>query len=200
MKILGTAQSGAIFSDCMKYRFRLWRSWNPELPRVCFILLNPSTADEIENDPTIERQYRRVVSWAVRGLLPEVDLSSRRYPKGFGRIDIVNACAFRSTDPKALFRVDDPVGDLNGENILLAATEAVASGGLVICGWGIHLSQIIVGQQTLHNRLVEFLHTSRISLAAFKLNKDGTPVHPLYLGYHLKPHRWEGGQLFEEVV
>jgi hypothetical protein len=200
VKAIGTAKSGAIFSDCMKYRYRLWRCWDPSLPRALFILLNPSTADDIENDPTIERQQRRVMMWGTQNDLFSRPLASQK----FGSIEVVNACAYRSTNPEALFEVEDPVGDDNGEHIndgicqTLAGSESVPGGGIIICGWGTHLNQLSCGMYLLHEVLLESIEN--YPLSALKLNSDGTPQHPLYLPYDLKPRRWLGGELHEEVV
>lgn len=204
VKTIGTRDSGAIFSHCMKFRFRLWRIWNSELPRALFILLNPSTADEIHNDPTIERQQRRVSSWSGGGVgclfegLPSLPQMVIARKKGFGSIEVVNACAYRSTDPEALYEIEDPVGEDNGEHIHDACREAVASGGIIICGWGSHLTKLYSGKYPLHDVLLESIE--EFPLAAFKLNNDSTPAHPLYLGYDLKPRRWFDGELHEEVV
>ena len=78
--LFGTANTGAIFSDCRKYRYRLWRKWD-DGPALAMLLLNPSKAAEIENDPTIVRQSRR----------------AKRL--GFGRLVVINAYAFIATDP-----------------------------------------------------------------------------------------------------
>lgn len=182
----GNSESGAVFSPDGKYRYRLWRSWDEDRPRVCFILLNPSTADEIKNDPTIERQVRRVKRWHTQWDSPAV-----------GSVEIVNACALRSTDPEALNVSDDPVGPDNGEIIQQAAASAVKSGGIVVCGWGKRLGSLTgfppgqsCGKYTLHDLLMESLEDTE--LHALKLNADGTPAHPLYLPYALPPRRWFG--------
>jgi hypothetical protein len=191
MRTVGTSESGAIFSDDMKYRYRLWRCWNPDEPRACFILLNPSTADEITNDPTVERQKRRVESWAQgAGLFGETSLPI------FGAIEIVNAFALRSTDPAALYEVEDPIGDGNGDAILCAAKTAIDSLGIVLCGWGSHVPKVVA---YAHDCLIEMLENERTPLCALKLNQDGTPQHPLYLPYSLMPRKWIGGELKEEV-
>lgn len=193
MKAIGTSESGAMFSDCMKYRYRLWRCWNPELPRACFIMLNPSTADEIHNDPTIERQQRRVEQWTKN----TAALFGSAGAKQFGSIEVVNGCAYRSTNPEALYRVDDPVGEANGDAILTAVESAVDSGGIVVCGWGKHLAKLAIGMYTLHDLLLEQLEN--VPLTALRLNPDGTPRHPLYLSYDLIPRKWFDGQLEEEA-
>ncbi|CAJ0698587.1 hypothetical protein R11007_02835 [Ralstonia holmesii] len=76
MKYLTTAtltgEAGAILSDCEQYRYRLWREWERSLPVLGFIMLNPSTADHLENDRTITRCIGR----AVAG--------------GYGRLEVVN--------------------------------------------------------------------------------------------------------------
>lgn len=193
MKTIGNSQSGAVFSDCMKYRYRLWRCWNPELPRACFILLNPSTADEIHNDPTIERQQRRVEQWTRKsaGLFGEAGAMQ------FGSIEVVNACAWRSTDPEQLYEIDDPVGPANGDAIHAACETAINNQGIIICGWGSHLAKLSQGMYVLHVLLLEQLEEYR--LYALKLNSDGTPQHPLYLPYSLMPRKWVNGQLLEEI-
>lgn len=198
MRTVGNQASGAIFSDDMKYRYRLWRCWDPARPRALFILLNPSTADSVNNDPTIERQQRRVMQWSRFGLFRRNLLHIGEF-KGFGAIEVVNACAWRSTDPAALYEVDDPIGDDNGEHIHDACTEAVKSGGIIVCGWGTHAAKLYFGKYTVDELLRESL-LDGLTLHALKLNSDGTPAHPLYLGYDLKPRRWADGELHEEVV
>ena len=55
----GDAPSTAVYSDCERYRYSLTRIWNPAGPKVLFVMLNPSTATEVQNDPTVERCERR---------------------------------------------------------------------------------------------------------------------------------------------
>ncbi len=76
--------SGADFSACGKYRYRLWRVWDQQLPSVAFVGLNPSTADADKDDHTI----RRCVSLAKAN--------------GFGRLEMLNIWAYRATDPRKL--------------------------------------------------------------------------------------------------
>lgn len=204
MKVLGNERSGAIFSDDADYRYRLWRCWNPELPRACFVLLNPSTADEIENDPTIERQQRRVMQWSkAKGgfdssLFPG-DLWYVAPPelRRFGSIEIVNAFAYRSTDPGSLYIVDDPVGADNDTAILNATTYAHGSGGIIVCGWGSHAE---FGERDFELR--KFFRRHNLPVSAFKINAGGTPSHPLYLPYSMRPRAWDldSGTLGAEVV
>lgn len=182
LKAVGTRLSGAVFSDCMKYRYRLWRCWDVVLPRALFILLNPSTADEINNDPTIERQWRRVSRWKIRG-------------NRFGCVEVVNVFAFRSTDPASLYTIDDPFGPLNGDAIATAIVETQQSNGVVVCGWGTHATKLQRYKEVLYG-----LQSFGVELSAFKLNSDGSPQHPLYLGYDLVPRRWVNGFLHEAVV
>lgn len=170
------SDTGAVFSDCRRYRYRLWRFWDSSLPRICFVLLNPSTADEIENDPTVERQVRRVKQWG-----------------GFGGVEIVNAYAFRSTNPEILYDVIDPVGSSNDDWIISAASWAHSSGGFVVCGWGKHAAAILdrSGKPPRHRQLLKLFTEHKIPISAFGLNADGTPRHPLYISYDSEPFRWE---------
>ena len=54
----GDAVSEAVYSDCERYRYLLTRVWGPG-PKALFVMLNPSTATEVQNDPTVERCERR---------------------------------------------------------------------------------------------------------------------------------------------
>src|SRR5690349_18454685 len=110
-------QSSASFSDDMVYRYRLGRCWDPLLPPMVFVMLNPSTADHNQNDPTVERCERRA-----------------RSRVGIGGLEVVNIFALRSTDPMALYKHSDPVGPENDMSIVTAAK----SSGIVVCGWGKH--------------------------------------------------------------
>ncbi len=108
--------SGAQFSDCRKWRYLLWRRWDPSGPVANFLMLNPSTADEIKLDPTCARARTYAEAW------------------GYGALIVTNVFAWRSTDPQALKRVKDPVGAGNDAAILRAAKES----DLVVCAWGNH--------------------------------------------------------------
>jgi hypothetical protein len=92
LPLLDPITSDATFSPCRKYRYTLTRTWVPDLPLINFVMLNPSTADEVVNDPTVERCERRARMWNCGGLI------------------VTNIFAWRSTDPDELRRVADPVG------------------------------------------------------------------------------------------
>jgi hypothetical protein len=154
-------QSGAVFSDCRQYRYQLWRTWGDQSPAV-FVMLNPSTADEVANDPTVERCERR-----ARAM-------------GYGGLRVANIFAMRSTDPKALYLSVDPVGPENDAAII----ESVSGAGVVICAWGAHGNHQGRGEAVL--RLLHGICTPHF----LKLNSDGTPAHPLYIGYGVKPQPW----------
>lgn len=152
--------TGASFSPDRRYRYRLTRVWDDSLPTVCFIMLNPSTADEVQNDPTIERCRRRASQM------------------GFGGLVAVNIFALRSTDPARLYVEADPVGPENDAHIRDAATAS----GLVICGWGEHGSLLQRGATVL-----TLLRDAGVIPHALKMNLDGSPAHPLYIGYRVLP-------------
>src|SRR5579863_4206198 len=150
--------SGAEFSGQRTWRYDLWRIWNWGDPIATFICLNPSTADEDANDPTVERLERRARMW------------------GYGGVRVLNIFSYRSTDPEALLTLPDPlyaVGPLNDQRILARAKEAAI---MVICAWGGHKSAKVRGPQ-----VENMLRAAGVKLHALKLNADGSPQHPLYL-------------------
>ncbi len=155
----------AVFSDCGAYRYSLCRTWDRNLPAIMFLMLNPSTADEKANDPTIERCERR-----ARAM-------------GYGTLLVGNIFAYRSTDPGALYSHPAPEGKDNDAYLLESAKHAKT----VICGWGTH--------GALHDRgerVRKMLDQSGIKTHALALNKNGSPKHPLYVAYSALPTLWEG--------
>lgn len=161
-------ETGAEFSPNRRYRYRLHRFWGDEKPCV-FVMLNPSTADEVENDPTVERCQRRAQSM------------------GFGGLIVVNIFALRSTDPRALYEPTiDPVGAENDA----AIRRAVQEGGMVVCAWGKHGHLKLRGREVLNLILSE-----GATPFALKVNSDGTPAHPLYIGYKVLPRAMRKSEL-----
>jgi hypothetical protein len=146
-------RGGAVFSADRLYRYLLLRRWAPG-GIVAFLMLNPSTADEYFNDPTVERCERR-----ARAL-------------GAGAIVVANLFAFRSTDPAGLKQADDPIGPENGAAIL----EACRGADRVVCAWGTH-----GGGRGLV--VLEALRRNGIRLECLGVNADGSPKHPLYVPY-----------------
>lgn len=154
--------SGAILSDCGTYRYRLWRRVTAS-DRIClFIMLNPSTADAEQDDPTI----RRCMGFA-RSL-------------GCGVLQVANLFAFRSPSPKELKNHVAPVGPSNDRHISDAAIETDLSGGQIMCAWGTH------GVHLNRDRMVVALLREH-ALLSLGETRDGHPRHPLYLRGDCKP-------------
>ena len=107
-------QKEATISDNQLYRYKLSRTWDSTKPTILFIGLNPSIADETIDDPTITRCINYAKAW------------------GYGTLLMTNLFAFRSTYPKDIYLVDDPIGDENDNYIL----ECVAQSDLVVACWG----------------------------------------------------------------
>jgi hypothetical protein len=146
--------SKAILSDDGLYRYWLSRRWS-EGPVVTFVMLNPSTADASTDDPTI----RRCIGFSKA--------------HGAGGLDVVNLYALRSTDPKALWTVSDPVGPMNDAHLRLAAMLAGDNEWPIIAAWGANAKADRVAQV----RRIEGMDR----LTALGVTKDGAPRHPLYL-------------------
>lgn len=108
----------AIFSPCRTYRYTLWRHWDGLFGSsyAMFVCLNPSTADEVLDDPTVRRCIRFAKAWGRAGFC------------------MTNIFAYRATDPKDMLAVEDPVGPDNDEHILRVA----ASAAVVVAAWGVH--------------------------------------------------------------
>jgi hypothetical protein len=159
----GDANSTAIYSDCEKYRYSLTRSWDSSGKKVVFVMLNPSKATEVQNDPTVERCERR-----ARAL-------------GFGAFQVTNIFAWRETNPNLMRKAIDPVGPDNDAVLTLAAAWADS----VIAAWGTHgahLDRGIAVEALLRGKRAPIYHLG--------LSKAGHPKHPLYITYAQQPIPW----------
>jgi hypothetical protein len=153
----GTRRCAALSADGVN-RYLLAIEWDPSRTPCAFVMLNPSTATEEQNDPTVERCERRARLW------------------GYGALLVVNLFALRSTDPAALYENPDPVGSWNDFMLSWASLQREA----VVCGWGTHGKLRGRGDQV--RRLL-----AGQGLSALRVNADGSPAHPLYLPYSLLP-------------
>ena len=159
----GDAASEAVYSDCERYRYALTRVWNRDAPRVLFIMLNPSKATEVQNDPTVERCERR-----ARVL-------------GFGAFRVMNIFAWRETDPRLLRAAESPVG-LENDRLLL---DGLAWADTVIAGWGVHGAHLARGPA-----VEALLRGAGAKVHCLGLSKAGHPRHPLYIAYATPPQVW----------
>lgn len=166
--IKGDAPSVAVYSDCERYRYLLTRVWDEAGPRALFVMLNPSTATEVQNDPTVERCERR-----ARAL-------------GFGAFRVTNIFAFRATDPRAMRAEADPVGPQNDAAILESLSWAGAAADRIICAWGTHGAHLARGVA-----VERLLRDAGRELFALGLTAAGAPKHPLYIGYACPLQLWE---------
>ena len=157
-------QSVAHYSPCEKFRYFLRRDWDISKPAISYLMLNPSTATEIENDPTIERCERRA------------------HMSGFGSMIIVNLFPFRMTDSTKLHTVENLLGEASLAN--QSIIDAVRASEITICGWGAHEFAMARAKEVL-SMLEAENQTSR--MMCLKRNKDGSPKHPLYIGYEKRP-------------
>ncbi|WP_207000629.1 DUF1643 domain-containing protein [Trinickia mobilis] len=164
-------ERGCILSDCGTYRYRLWREWDRTRPTLAFLMLNPSTADHLTDDPTITRCMSRAVAGK------------------FGRLDVVNLFPLRATDPAELLTHPDPIGP-KGKGISAdgAILDAIDQAHTVICAWGAHPAAAARAADVM--RIVSMCGM-RNKLYHLGLNKDGSPKHPLYIAASTRPKRFE---------
>jgi hypothetical protein len=157
------AQSSAVYSDCENYRYALTRSWDPAAGRVLFVMLNPSKATELQNDPTVERCERR-----ARAL-------------GFGAFRVTNIFAWRETNPHLMRKAADPIGPDN-DRVLIAGSDWANQ---IIAAWGTHGAHLNRGPAT-----AELLWKAGKPIFHLGLTKHGHPKHPLYIRYTQQPEPW----------
>jgi len=147
--------SDAVISDCGRYRYTLSRWWDTSKPSLIFCMLNPSTADATQDDPTI----RRCISFAKR--------------EDRGGIAIINLFAFRATDPDELRMQDDPFGPDNEQWIRHVIDGATANQEPIVCAWGRNAPQSAKGRTLLLQ--------SHVELLCLGTTASGEPRHPLYI-------------------
>lgn len=154
----------ATISECGNYRYTLTRTWDESKPKVMFIMLNPSTADANNDDPTIRRCVNFAKSWDYGGLY------------------VCNLFAFRATNPKELLKVGNPFGDQNIWHTRKLSDEV----DTIVCAWG---NKPILNKILKETSPYSLLHFVLPKLHFLELSKDGTPKHPLYLNGDLKPKK-----------
>jgi hypothetical protein len=132
--------------------------------RVAFVGLNPSTADEVLNDPTVSGCIRYATDWE------------------FEEMTMLNVFALRSTDPRVLTGHPDPIGPDNDRWI----AEEAAAADLVVCCWGNH------AELRERGRTVAELLAATGPMHVLSLTKDGHPHHPRGLRGDLDPQPWRG--------
>lgn len=167
----------AAFSPCGAYRFILLISWDMNLPRMASVGLNPSTADEFKNDPTLAQECER----------------AKRM--GFGSLLKTNLFALRATNPKDMLKAKDPFGEWTLPYDIQRAIIEHEADKFVCATWGNH------GQH--RGRAQAFRETASrmgLNLYAYKVNQSGEPCHPLYKSYDVNPTQYlwaarEGGSV-----
>jgi len=128
-----------VFSPCRTYRYTLWREWIGGSGYAMFVGLNPSTADETQDDPTIRRCIAFSKAWGYSGYC------------------MTNLFAFRATDPAVMKRHPEPIGDFNDAWLLSCA----AGAGVVVAAWGTHGTHL--GRDAGVRRLLRGLHYLRLT-------------------------------------
>lgn len=160
--------ASAALSPCGLYRYELTRPLSPSVP-LCpwlFIMLNPSTADALQDDPTI----RRCKGFANRG--------------GGTYLTVVNLFAFRSPRPEDLLTAADPVGPGN-DVILQDMIDCHQKQGVIVVAWGRTSPKFRARVQ----QVAAFLPGI---VSCLGVNKDGSPKHPLYVPNDQNLIPWEG--------
>lgn len=154
------------------YRYRLTREWGPlygeGCKRICWIMLNPSTADGLSDDPTIRK---------CMGFTARLD---------FNAFEVVNLFAFRATDPADLIRAHQSY-DIRGPANDKAIIEATRRASLVICAWGASVDAL---QSFCPEELVVHATVPHPQVRCLGRTKSGEPRHPLMLPYSAQLEAW----------
>lgn len=149
--------SHAVFSPCRCYRYTLFRDLGMQGPQLTVVMLNPSTADAVKDDPTIRRVIGFAKSW------------------GCGSVQVLNLFAIRATDPREMLAADDPVGPENDEHLTRELRMAKDDGRFVLAAWGSHGGHMSRDFQVTH-KLVD-----GVDWRCLGRTHGGSPKHPLYV-------------------
>lgn len=153
----------ATFSPGRTFRYVLRRRFPTGSGTVNFVMLNPSTADEVTNDNTVKRCMTYAQRW------------------GYQQLVVTNLFAFRATLPRDMEAAPDPVGPENDEHLLREAKRAA----LVVMAWGTHGAHRDRGAE-----IKRMLQAAGVPLHYQMLTQDGHPGHPLYLPADRDPVVW----------
>lgn len=155
----------ALFSPDRMYRYSLTREWDPALPKLQVVGVNPSTADETKLDNTLRRVRGFAKAWGMGGFVMN------------------NLFAYRATKPEDMRAADDPVGPNNNWHLLEDAKHCA----LTLAAWGMN------GDFLDRDRIVtKMLLQSRVCLVSLGTTKDGFPRHPLYVKKDRQPVPYKG--------
>jgi hypothetical protein len=164
-------ERGCVLSDCGTHRYRLHREWDKSRPTLAFLMLNPSTADHLTDDPTVTRCLLRAAAGK------------------FGRLEIANLFPLRATYPDELLTHPDPLGPTRGSVTADGAIlDVISNAHFVICAWGAHRAAEERADDVM--RLIK-MTGMRNKLYHLGLNKDGSPKHPLYIAGSTRPKPFE---------
>jgi hypothetical protein len=155
----------ATISSCGKYRYLLTRQWDKSIKPLIIIMLNPSTADALKDDPTI----RRCISFADQC--------------GYGGISVMNLFALRSTSPKVLWSHSNPVGPENQDYL----ASHIKKDDDVLAAWG-----SIPHNQSQDIRVMAYLKKAKATVRCLGVTKGGYPRHPLYVANDVNPIPYYG--------
>jgi len=145
-------KKGAIISDCGKYRYVLTRGC--DVNYIPFVMLNPSTADAMEDDPTIRRCCGFAESFGYEGIV------------------VLNLYAYRATDPRELKKLslEEAIGKYNK-----GWWQHYLREEKVICGWGNNADKRVV------ESFWQFCQNNGVQTYCLGVTKNNQPKHPLYL-------------------
>jgi hypothetical protein len=176
-------EKDAVFSPDRLYRYTLTRRWDDTKPIVNWLMLNPSTADENVEDPTIRKCMKFATLWE------------------YGGVVITNLFAYRATDPDQMKAYAEPVGKDNDHHI----SEVAKASDMIVCAWGNDGAHQTLVEEFNYARapyrgmcprskyvIDMLLNTVGIPLYCMAVNKTGEPQHPLYLPFKQKPSVYYG--------
>lgn len=165
---IGYTAWGAKFSECRRWRYTLWRRWSAfdESERLAvWLCLNPSTASEHKNDPTVTRCIEFSKSWGHTGMV------------------MLNLFAYRATDPREMKRFEEPIGSENDATII----EVCQYAATVICGWGNHG---LFNDRA--SKVLSKLRRHKVKPHCLVITGKGQPQHPLYVKASTQPIPFSG--------
>lgn len=159
----------AVISKCERHRYSLTRCWNynpetkalpPKEKRICWVMLNPSTADGLSDDPTM----RLVIEF------------SKLF--GYDMVEVVNLYAIRSSSPKILTDPNLWPHELLGLDNEEYQEEALENADKVVLAWGATEAAVDVAQGFMASHS-DYSH----KFYHLGLTKGGAPKHPRGFAY-----------------